>query len=480
MPPSFGDFLAELKVLVPGVTVEEDPQIKVAGVVPAVRVSPTTVRELEQIVGWASRHGMAMAALGGGTKLGIGNPPPRLDLVLDMSAMNSIIECDPENLVLTAQAGVTIQHVQWMARKDSVVLPLDPQSRDRATLGGVIASADHGPRRGQYGGLRDLVLGMKVVLPDGSLAHFGGRTLKNVAGYDVGKLFIGSIGTIGVIAEATVRLLPLPVCEELLLVTVPGLEHGRRLVTKILESVLIPSTLEFLSPACAGFLGLDQYLRSSGTESLLLVALEGHPAAVERHVGDISGYCAELNSVPTALLGGTGGIAPGVESSVRMVARPAWSQAGVVESRRASEIGLAPDGCWDTFAELRGKALGNGYHVGLRCTVPLARAWDLAFAADEHSRANDVAISYRMSCGSGSLEVHARGSSTGLRAFARELRTDAENREGAVTVLDGWSELGPQFDAWGAHRTDFGLIKAVKEKFDPQGIMNPGRYVGGL
>jgi glycolate oxidase FAD binding subunit len=85
-----------------------------------------------------------------------------------------------------------------------------------------------------------------------------------------------------------------------------------------------------------------------------------------------------------------------------------------------------------------------------------------------------------MSCGSGYLEIHAGGSSTGLRAFVEGLRADAENREGAVTVLDGWPELGRQFDAWGGHRTDFGLIRTVKKKFDPQGIMNPGRYVGGL
>jgi glycolate oxidase FAD binding subunit len=402
-----------------------------------------------------------MAALGGGTKLGIGNPPSRLDLLVEMSALDSVVEYDPENLILTAQAGTTIQHVQSMVREDSVVLPLDPQSGDRATMGGVIACADHGPRRRQYGGLRDLVLGMKVVLADGSLASFGGRTLKNVAGYEVGKLFIGSLGTIGIIAEATVRLLPLPACEDLLVIILPDLETGRRLVARILDSPLLPSSLEYMSPACAGFLGLDEYLRSSDAESLMLVALEGHPAAVERQVRDISGYCTELNSA-------------------WKVAERSWTQARTVGSRRASEIGLAPHDCWDAFAGLRRKALGDGCRVGLRCTAPLACIWDLAVAAEEHSRRHGVTISYRMSCGSGYLEVHAGGSSTSLRAFAEGLRAEAENREGAVTVLEGWSRLGREFDAWGSRRSDFGLMRAVKEKFDPQGIMNPGRYVGGL
>ncbi len=112
MPHDVGDLLAELTLLAPGAAADGNPQTSVAGLVPAVRVSPTTVSELGQIVGWASRRGLAMAALGGGTKLGIGNPPSRLDLALDMSAMSSITEYDAADLVLTAQAGVTIQHLR--------------------------------------------------------------------------------------------------------------------------------------------------------------------------------------------------------------------------------------------------------------------------------------------------------------------------------------------------------------------------------
>jgi glycolate oxidase FAD binding subunit len=197
MPHEIGDVLAELLLLVPGCPVHEDPQIAIAGVKPAACVSPTNVGEVQRIVGWASRSGVTMAALGGRTKLGIGNPPSHLDLVLDMSALDAVVEYDAEDLVLSAQAGVNIARLQSMVRKDSLVLPVDPQFSDRATLGGVIACADHGPRRRRYGGLRDVVLGLEVVLPNGSLAHFGGRTLKNVAGYDVGKLFIGSLGSIG-------------------------------------------------------------------------------------------------------------------------------------------------------------------------------------------------------------------------------------------------------------------------------------------
>jgi glycolate oxidase FAD binding subunit len=440
--------MAELAALVPRATVDGRPQTDIAGVAPAVRVTPTTVRELEDIVGWASKRRMAMAALGGGTTLGVGNPPSRLDLVIDTGRLNSVVDYDAEDLVLTAQAGTTVHQLRSMVRRDSLVMPLDPRSSDRATLGGVIACADHGPKRRQYGGLRDLVLGLKVVLPDGGLANFGGRVLKNVAGYDVGKLFIGSIGTIGIIAEATVRLLPSAAREELLLVPVAGLEEGRRLVTKILESVLIPSALEFLSPGCVGLLGLDRRIASPESPYLLLIALEGHSAAVEREVRDISALCAEVS--------------PGLEA------------------RRASEIGLAPDDCWASFGGIRARARGEGFPLGLRATAPLARVWDVATAVEEYSRANGIASAYTMSCGTGYLEVYAAGSAADLRTYAQAVRSRAEALEGAVTVLDGWSELGREFDAWGARRTDYALIQTVKRKYDPEGLMNPGRFVGGL
>jgi glycolate oxidase FAD binding subunit len=448
MPGDAVDLVAELRALVPAASVDGKPQTNVAGVVPAAQVRPTAVPELQQVASWASRRGIALAAIGGGTKLGMGNPPSRLDVVLDMRGLDSIIEYDPRDLVLTAQAGATIQKIQSVVKQDSLVLPLDPQSSDRATLGGVIACADHGPRRRQYGGVRDVVLGLKTVLPDGSLVSSGGRTLKNVAGYDVGKVLVGSLGTIGIIAEVSVRLLPLPASEELLLIRLPELEMGRRLVTRILTSPLLPSALELMSPACAALLPLEQPSSPDGGY-LMLMALEGHPADVERQVRDISLLCGGLD-----LNGAT--------------------------IHRASDVGVAPRECWAAFGELRERALAIGSGAGFRCSVPLVPLWDVARAVEERSRANEIAASYRMSCATGYLEAYASGPAVDLRAFAEGVRAEAEQQGGALSVVDGWSALGNDFDAWGTHRSDYGLMRAVKQKFDPEGIMNPGRLVGGL
>ena len=440
--------LAELTALIPGVALDANPRLAIAGVVPLVQVRPTTVAELEEIVGWASRRGMRVAAVGGRTKLGVGNPPSRLDVVLETTALDSISEYDPEDLVLTAQAGVTIDKLQSLVSQDSLVLPLDPQSSGRATLGGVVACADHGPRRRQYGGLRDIVLGLKAVLPDGSRVGFGGRTLKNVSGYDVGKVFIGSLGTIGVITEVTVRLLPLPASEETLLVGLPGLETARRFVARILDSFLLPSSLELLSPACAALLPLEHALHPA-TDYLMLIALEGHAAAVERQVRDISLFCSELDP-----------------------------PAGTVH--RASDAGVTPGQHWAAYNGVRDKALDATTGAAFRCTVPIQPLWDLARAVEEQCAGNSLAVSYRMSCGTGCLEVYAAGPAAAVRAFAEEVRREAERQGGALSVLDGWPVLGEDFDAWGTPRSDHVLMRAVKQKFDPTGIMNPGRFVEGL
>jgi glycolate oxidase FAD binding subunit len=448
MAREVADMLAELTTLLPDASAQARPETDVAGVSALMEARPTTVGELEQVVSWASAREISLAAVGGATKLGVGNPPSRLDLLLDMTGLDAIIEYDQEDLLLTAQAGVTVQTVQVLVGSDSLVLPLDPQTSDRATLGGVIACADHGPRRRQYGGLRDIVLGLKVVLADGRLASFGGRTLKNVAGYDVGKVFIGSLGTIGVIAEVTLRLLPRPGSEELLLIPLPRLSPGRILATRILASHLLPSSLELMSPLCAELLHLERS-PSANSSYLMVIGVEGHPAAVQRQVRDIAAFCTELDGETTRAF-------------------------------LASDLGTTPADVWASFGQVRQRALANGSLASFRCTVPLVPSWEMAQAVERHSRANDVEASYRLSGGTGHLEVYASGTPVDLRTFAERMRGEAERSGGALSVLDGWSVLGGGFDAWGAHRSDYPLMKSVKQRFDPKGIMNPGRFVGGL
>jgi glycolate oxidase FAD binding subunit len=173
-------------------------------------VAPGSVEELARVLAGASSRGSVVGVRGTGSKAGWAAPGAPADIVIDTRGLDRIGEHAAGDLVVTAQAGVTLAALQEHVAPARQWLALDPPE-DGATLGGVIATAASGPRRLLYGTPRDLLIGITVVLADGTVAHSGGKVVKNVAGYDLGKLFTGSFGTLGVIAQATFRLHPLPV-----------------------------------------------------------------------------------------------------------------------------------------------------------------------------------------------------------------------------------------------------------------------------
>ncbi|HEV3462352.1 MAG TPA: FAD-binding oxidoreductase, partial [Actinomycetota bacterium] len=170
---------------------------------------PGSVEEASQVLRAAAADGLAGAFMGGGSKLGLGNPPERLDLVVETRGLDQVLEHAAGDLVVKAQAGVRLADLQAALAPAGQWLALDPPE-PRATLGGVVAANASGPRRLRYGTVRDLIIGITVVLADGTVARAGGKVVKNVAGYDLAKLFCGSLGTLGLVAEATFRLHPLP------------------------------------------------------------------------------------------------------------------------------------------------------------------------------------------------------------------------------------------------------------------------------
>ncbi|MFC4115722.1 FAD-binding oxidoreductase [Nonomuraea zeae] len=194
-----------------GVTVRQaDDDDAVSGVRPRWVALPETVEEVAAVLRACSEHDLAVVPAGGGTKLHWGRPPERCDVLLDMCCMNEVLEHAAGDLVVRAQAGVTMDALSAALAEKGQELALDVPFPEGTTVGGTLAAALPGPRSFRYGTARDLLIGITVVLPDGTVAKSGGKVVKNVAGYDLGKLFTGSYGTLGVIAEATFRLHPLP------------------------------------------------------------------------------------------------------------------------------------------------------------------------------------------------------------------------------------------------------------------------------
>ncbi|MFI7634385.1 FAD-binding oxidoreductase [Nonomuraea sp. NPDC049400] len=194
-----------------GVAVRQaDADDAVNGVLPRWVALPETVEEVSAVLRACAEQDLAVVPAGGGTKLHWGPPPVRCDVLLDMCCMNAVLEHAAGDLVVRTQAGLTMDALTAALADKGQELALDPPFTEHTTVGGTLATATAGPRAFRYGTARDLLIGITVVLPDGTIAKSGGKVVKNVAGYDLGKLFTGSQGTLGVIAEATFRLHPLP------------------------------------------------------------------------------------------------------------------------------------------------------------------------------------------------------------------------------------------------------------------------------
>ncbi|NUW40379.1 FAD-binding oxidoreductase [Nonomuraea rhodomycinica] len=216
----------------------------VAGVTPRWVALPETVEEVSAVLRACAEGDLALTPAGGGTKLHWGAPPERCDVLLDLCCLNEVLEHAAGDLVVRVQAGVTMGALAGVLAAEGQELALDAPSG--ATVGGTLATAACGPRAFRYGAARDLLIGVTVVLADGTVARSGGKVVKNVAGYDLGKLFTGSYGTLGVIAEAAFRLHPLPPDRRWLVVG--DARRPRELAAVLAASQAEPSAVELDRP----------------------------------------------------------------------------------------------------------------------------------------------------------------------------------------------------------------------------------------
>jgi glycolate dehydrogenase FAD-binding subunit len=415
------------------------PADAVHGTVPAAVATPATVAEASDVLRAAAGLGLAVLPRGTGTKLGWGVPPRGCDLIIDTTALDAVIEHAAGDLVVRVQAGLEMRRLAAHLATAGQQLALDtPDACGAAgmaaagTVGGVVATGTAGPRRLRYGAPRDLLIGITVVLADGTVASAGGKVVKNVAGYDLGKLFAGSHGTLGLIAEAAFRLHPLPPATSYVTVSCPAAEDAVRMVRAAIDAQLSPAAAEIDRPAPGGPL----------TVGLLL---EGTADAMP-----------ERAAAAVAVLG-----------------------AG------ARAAALPPD-WW-------GRAVTGGDGTLLRIAFPPAELAAVLRAIDEAAGesgegAGGLSPAVRGSAGAGVLDAGlAAGAAAGAAAaFVTALRhrLAASPAWGAVagasvTMLHAPAPVRLAADPWGDVPA-FELMRAVKDQFDPGHVMSPGRFAGGI
>jgi glycolate oxidase FAD binding subunit len=395
------------------------PGDAVDGVAPALVARPGSTAEVSGVLRAAADAGLTVVPRGNGTKLSWGMPPEHVDLLLDLSRMSAVTDHAAGDLIVEAQAGAPISALQETVAGAGQRLAID-DPLGGASVGGLLATNLSGPGRVATGTARDLLIGVTVVRADGIVAKAGGRVVKNVAGYDLGKLVIGSFGTLAVITQAVFRLHPLPAARRLVTVSFERPEEAQRLVQAILHAQVVPAAVE-----------VDWADGEAGSVGVLL---EGIEAAVENRTAttvQLLGSGAEATEPPSGW-----GAFPWVGAASRPTALKA------------------------TFA-LSG----------------LARVLDAARRAGADAGAQ---LHLRGSAGAGVVYAAVTGGDVAaVCSVVDRLRAQCTALGGALTVLDGPPEVKAAADVWGPVPA-LDLMRRVKEQFDPDRRLAPGRFVGGI
>lgn len=262
---------------------------------PDVVVLPKSTEEVSKIMKLANVYKIPVYPRGHGTCLSGGPLPVKGGIVLDLSKWDQKLIIDIEDMVAVASPGVLTSDINDAALKEGFIYPPDPSSSNVSTIGGNLAENSGGPRGLKYGVTKDYVIGLEVVTPEGEVIRTGGRTIKNVTGYDLTKLIVGSEGTLGIITEAILRLKPKPLATKTMMVYFDDIVNAGRAISKILSSGIIPSKLEIMDNASINAVEAYEPLGlPTDIDALILVELDGHPAAIEDEVITIEKICKNM------------------------------------------------------------------------------------------------------------------------------------------------------------------------------------------
>ncbi len=415
----------------------------VGGRTPLAVVTPGDEAQAAQVAGLALAERIPVTVWGRGSKQDVEPIQPTEGIVLRTAALDATVELDAANLTVTVGAGKVVDDLQRELAEARLFLPLDPVDSARATIGGTLAANTSGPNRLLYRTARDLLLGVRVATPLGTVIRAGGKTVKDVAGYDLKKLYIGSWGTLGAITAATFRLLPLPEAKATVTMVFPSLSDACSAVLTILSSFMRPSAAELLSRGAMDT-GLEPLALASG-EYLLMVQVEGATEDVERQERELH-EVAQKHSAKVAIT-----ITGGSEAEV-------WK-------RRKGVFARPEPG--------RPVALVKG-------SVPIKRVVDFAGGVQA---LNTQGLDAAFAAHAGNGIVHAwvsaaAGKAERLVRAVEDLQRLAAEFGGFALLQKGPPEVVQKIRLW-PPRTDYGLMRQIKAQLDPANLWNPARTPGG-
>jgi len=406
------------------ITEQTDSRIDESG--PVLFARPGCTDEVAACLKLCAEAGAAVVPAGRMTWLDCGNPLERVRVVLSLERMERIVDYSPPDLTATVDAGLTLDELNRVTAGERQWLPLDPPGLNSSSLGAIAACNSSGALRLGFGTPRDYVIGMQLVHADGTTSKSGGRVAKNVAGYDMNKLYVGSFGTLAIITQLTLKLRPLPDYSSSLLITARHRDLLHQLARRVLTSELQPSSVVLIRRLSVPAL-------TNLPDDSLLIRFIDNQRAVEHQVEWVK---------------------RAIDSGYTM---------SVLDRHLASSV-------WTEVADF------DSSSIRVKLSVPLSAAaveFETAFAAHpECVAAADI--------GTGIMRLAFDSSADGVVGSIKRLRASVVAAKGSLVIEKAPAQARREADAWGDVGSTAALMRSIKDRFDPQSLLNPGRFVLGL
>ncbi|MFX3623050.1 MAG: glycolate oxidase subunit GlcD [Ectobacillus sp.] len=412
-------------------------------------VAPRSTEEVSAILKVCNEHKIPVVPRGSGTNLCAGTCPVEGGVVINFRHMNNILEIDEENLTVTVQAGVITLDMIRAVEAKGLFYPPDPSSMKISTIGGNINENSGGLRGLKYGVTRDYVMGLEIVLPNGDIIRTGGKLAKDVAGYDLTRLFVGSEGTLGIVTEAILKLIPMPETKKTILALYEDIEDAARAVSAIIANRIIPTTLEFLDqPTIEVVEDYAQIGLPTEAQAILLIEQDGPPEVVERDIAKIEEVCKSLNAV-----------------DVRVAK----------DETEADALRTARRNALSALARLAPTTILED------ATVPRSKIAAMVRATNEIAKKYGVKICTFGHAGDGNLhptcptDVRNEEEIHRVEAAFAEIFEKAVELGGTITGEHGVGAMKAPYLELKLGEAGIEAMKAIKTAFDPNHIMNPGK-----
>lgn len=416
---------------------------------PAAVVLPASTQEVQAVMKIAYQNGIPVTSRGAATNLSGGCVPVEGGLVIHFSRLDNIVSVDKENLYCVVEAGVVTETLQKKVESMGLFFPPDPASLRVSTIGGNIAESSSGPRCMKYGGIKDYVLGLKVILADGSLIETGGLTVKNVTGYNLTQLFVGSEGTLGAICEAVLKLIPYPEYKKTMLAIYDSLDDAAKTVSEIVSHKIIPTTLELLDQKTMQTI---EKFHSTGlpmdAEAALLIEVDGFKEAVEVQAAKIVEICNGM----------------GV-SEFKVAATP----------EEAEHLWLARRSAFGAVARLKPNVLVED------ATVPRSKIPEMVRKIRELADKYNITVCLMGHAGDGNLhpniscDLRNKDEAERVEKFIEDTFKEAIKLGGTLSGEHGIGLTKSKYLPEVLNQDTIGLMKSIKKTLDPKGLLNPGK-----